>query len=73
MNANRTHYAILGDGRLARHMNHYLGLLGQTRSGWSSAMRWSTRAPRSWPAAANREKPKASITSTWSRAMARLL
>lgn len=30
-----THYAILGDGRLARHFRHYLGLLGQDTSGWA--------------------------------------
>lgn len=35
MNTDSTHYAILGDGRLARHMHHYLGLLGRTRSGWA--------------------------------------
>jgi len=28
-------YAILGDGRLARHMRRYLDLLGQPVSGWS--------------------------------------
>jgi len=35
MNSDTTHYAILGDGRLARHMHHYLGLLGQPCSGWA--------------------------------------
>ena len=35
MPSNSIHYAILGDGRLARHMRHYLGLLGQACSGWS--------------------------------------
>lgn len=35
MNTDQTHYAILGDGRLARHLHHYLGLLGQTCSGWA--------------------------------------
>jgi predicted short-subunit dehydrogenase-like oxidoreductase (DUF2520 family) len=29
-----THYAILGGGRLARHMRHYLTLLNQTVSCW---------------------------------------
>jgi len=29
------HYAILGDGRLARHMRRYLGLLGLRCSGWA--------------------------------------
>ena len=29
------HYAILGDGRLARHMRRYLELLGLPASGWS--------------------------------------
>lgn len=29
------HYAILGDGRLARHMRRYLDMLGLTASGWS--------------------------------------
>ena len=29
------HYAILGDGRLARHMRHYLQQLGLKHSGWS--------------------------------------
>jgi predicted short-subunit dehydrogenase-like oxidoreductase (DUF2520 family) len=31
----KPHYAILGDGRLARHMKHYLGLLGLPCSGWA--------------------------------------
>lgn len=31
---HHVHYAILGDGRLARHMRHYLGLLGLPCSGW---------------------------------------
>lgn len=35
MNTDTTHYAILGDGRLARHMHHYLGLLEQPCSGWA--------------------------------------
>ena len=35
MPSNTIHYAILGDGRLARHMRHYLELLGQACSGWS--------------------------------------
>ena len=30
-----THYAILGDGRLARHMRHYLQQEGQPCSGWA--------------------------------------
>lgn len=30
-----THYAIIGGGRLARHMGHYLSLLGQPWSGWA--------------------------------------
>jgi predicted short-subunit dehydrogenase-like oxidoreductase (DUF2520 family) len=30
-----THYAILGGGRLARHMRHYLTLLGLPVSAWS--------------------------------------
>jgi len=30
-----THYAILGGGRLARHMGHYLSLLDQPWSGWA--------------------------------------
>lgn len=30
-----THYAILGDGRLARHMRHYLALSGQAVEGWA--------------------------------------
>jgi predicted short-subunit dehydrogenase-like oxidoreductase (DUF2520 family) len=29
------HYAILGDGRLGRHLRQYLTLLGQRCSGWS--------------------------------------
>lgn len=29
------HYAILGDGRLARHIRHYLQQLGLKHSGWS--------------------------------------
>lgn len=35
MHNARTHYAILGDGRLARHLRHYLELLGLPCSGWS--------------------------------------
>lgn len=35
MPASDIHYAILGDGRLALHMHHYLGLLGQACSGWA--------------------------------------
>jgi predicted short-subunit dehydrogenase-like oxidoreductase (DUF2520 family) len=30
-----THYAILGGGRLARHMRHYFSLLQQPCSGWA--------------------------------------
>ena len=30
-----THYAILGGGRLARHMRHYFTLLGLPVSAWS--------------------------------------
>ncbi len=30
-----THYALLGGGRLARHMKHYLFLLQQPCSGWA--------------------------------------
>ncbi len=30
-----THYAILGGGRLARHMGHYLSLLDHPWSGWA--------------------------------------
>ena len=44
----------------------------RTCAGWSSAMRWPTRAPRSWPTTWKRSKPSAAITSTWSRAEARL-
>ena len=32
---HKPHYALLGDGRLARHMRHYLGLLGLPCSGWA--------------------------------------
>jgi predicted short-subunit dehydrogenase-like oxidoreductase (DUF2520 family) len=35
MNAQAIHYAIVGDGRLARHMRHYFHLLGQPCSGWA--------------------------------------
>lgn len=31
------HYLIVGDGRVARHMAHYLGLLGLTFSQWRRA------------------------------------
>ena len=30
-----THYALLGGGRLARHMHHYLSLLNLPASGWA--------------------------------------
>jgi apolipoprotein N-acyltransferase len=40
-------------------------------SGASRASRWATRPPRSWPATPNRSKPSASMTSNWSRAIAR--
>ena len=32
---SKPHYALLGDGRLARHMRHYLGLLELPCSGWA--------------------------------------
>jgi predicted short-subunit dehydrogenase-like oxidoreductase (DUF2520 family) len=35
MKKTEIHYAILGDGRLARHMRHYLTLLGHNASGWA--------------------------------------
>ena len=42
-----------------------------TFSGWSSAIRYATRPPRSCPATKNCSKPSCRITSTWSRAIAR--
>ena len=30
-----THYALLGGGRLARHLRHYLSLLSLPVSGWA--------------------------------------
>ena len=42
-----------------------------TRSGWSSAIRYATRPPRSWPQTPKRSNPSSSITATMSRAMAR--
>ena len=38
-----------------------------TRSGWSSAMRWATRPPRSWPATPKRAWPRRAISATMSR------
>jgi predicted short-subunit dehydrogenase-like oxidoreductase (DUF2520 family) len=35
MNKTTLHYAILGDGRLAQHMRHYLELEGQRVSAWA--------------------------------------
>lgn len=35
MKTASNHYAILGDGRLSRHMHLYLGLQGQACSGWA--------------------------------------
>lgn len=35
MKRPEVHYAILGDGRLARHMRHYLELEGYTTSAWA--------------------------------------
>ncbi len=35
MNHRSTRYAILGDGRLARHMRHYLSLRGVSCVGWA--------------------------------------
>ncbi len=35
MTSELTPYAILGDGRLARHMRHYLQLEGQPCTGWA--------------------------------------
>lgn len=35
MNNSTAHFAVLGDGRLARHMRRYLELLGLPCSGWS--------------------------------------
>ena len=44
----------------------------RTRLGWSRAIRWPTRAPRSWPTTWYESKPSSTITSTWSRAVVRL-
>lgn len=35
MKKSAIRYALLGDGRVARHMHHYLGLLGMQSSCWS--------------------------------------
>lgn len=35
MKRSELHYAILGDGRLARHLRHYLELEGHTTSAWA--------------------------------------
>jgi predicted short-subunit dehydrogenase-like oxidoreductase (DUF2520 family) len=35
MKDQTAHYAIIGDGRLARHMKHYLGLLGLAHGAWA--------------------------------------
>lgn len=35
MNRPELHFAILGDGRLARHLRHYLELEGHTTSAWA--------------------------------------
>ncbi|CPU65997.1 Uncharacterised protein [Mycobacteroides abscessus] len=43
-----------------------------TRSGWSSAARNATSAPRSWPTRTNRSTSSASASATTSAAMVRL-
>lgn len=35
MTDQTAHYAIIGDGRLARHMKHYFGLLGLAHGAWA--------------------------------------
>jgi hypothetical protein len=42
-----------------------------TRSGWSSAVRYATRPPRSWPTTANRSWPSEDITAAMSFAIVR--
>lgn len=52
-----THYAILGDGRLARHLRHYLQLEGHACSGWA-------RNPRSAFNSHDHADPEARLRAT---------